>query len=90
MSLGKLILSIKCSKMLTGVYITCCRYNYFFLHSSEKSLVVLDDLHRLVEYVQVGEHMSVSHSLLHVLSTLLTSSTSSGITFHIVLHKSLL
>ncbi|XP_019862198.1 PREDICTED: vesicle-fusing ATPase-like, partial [Amphimedon queenslandica] len=44
--------------------------------SSSHSLIVLDDVHRLVEYVQVGDRVSVSHSLMHVLSTLLSYSIS--------------
>ena len=46
--------------------------------SSSHSLIVLDDVHRLVEYVQVGDRVSVSHSLMHALSTLLSYSMSSG------------
>ena len=52
-------------------------FSYIF-YSSSHSLIVLDDLHRLVEYVQVGERVTVSHSLMHVLSTLLSYSLSSG------------
>uniref|UniRef100_A0A1X7VB22 Vesicle-fusing ATPase n=1 Tax=Amphimedon queenslandica TaxID=400682 RepID=A0A1X7VB22_AMPQE len=44
--------------------------------SSSHSLIVLDDVHRLVEYVQVGDRVSVSHSLMHALSTLLSYSMS--------------
>ena len=40
---------------------------------SESSLIILDDLHRLVEYVQVGQRISVSHPMMHYVSTLLST-----------------
>ena len=41
-------------------------------------MVVLDDLHRLVEYVQVGAQVTMSHSILHAINTLLTTTPPSG------------
>lgn len=41
-------------------------------------MIILDDLHRLVEYIQVGHQIQVSHSLLHTLFTLLTTTPPSG------------
>lgn len=41
-------------------------------------MVVLDDLQRIVEHVQVASHLTVSHAMMHVLSTLLTSSPPTG------------
>jgi len=46
---------------------------------SEFGMVILDDLHRLVEYVQVGGQITVSHSLLHTLTTLLTITPPAGV-----------
>ena len=45
---------------------------------SESAIVVLDDLHRLVEMVQVGTQITVSHSLLHAVNTLLTTTPPAG------------
>ena len=42
-------------------------------------MVILDDLHRLVEYVQVGGQITVSHALLHALTTLLTTTSLAGV-----------
>lgn len=50
----------------------------FVISSSEVSLIVLDDLHRLVEYISVGDHISVSHSVMHAIFTLLSSIAPSG------------
>ena len=46
---------------------------------SDFGLVILDDLHRLVEYVQVGGQITVSHALLHALTTLLTTTPLAGV-----------
>lgn len=45
---------------------------------SESAIVVLDDLHRLVEMVQVGTQITVSHGLLHAVNTLLTTTPPAG------------
>ena len=42
-------------------------------YRSESAIIVLDDLHRLVEFVQVGPQLQVSHQLLHTINTLLTT-----------------
>ena len=47
---------------------------------SETAVVILDDLHRLVEFVTVGSQISVSHSILHAINTLLTATPPQGIT----------
>ena len=48
------------------------------LFRAETAVIILDDLQRLVEYVQVGQHLQVSHTLLHTLLTLLTATPPSG------------
>lgn len=45
---------------------------------SETAVVILDDLHRLVEFVTVGSQISVSHSILHAINTLLTATPPQG------------
>ena len=47
--------------------------------STDLSLVVLDDLHRLVEFMKVGTQITVSHELLHTITTLLTSPIPTGL-----------
>ena len=42
-------------------------------YRSESAIIVLDDLHRLVEFVQVGPQLQISHQLLHTINTLLTT-----------------
>ena len=34
---------------------------------------MLDDLHRLVEFIQVGSQLQISHPLLHTINTLLST-----------------
>ena len=46
--------------------------------SSELGLVVLDDLHRLVEYVRVGSQITMSHEILHTVTTMLTAAVPPG------------
>ena len=45
-------------------------------------MIVLDDLHRLVEYVKVGSQITVSHELLHTVTTLLTGTVPAGMCTH--------
>ena len=40
---------------------------------SDSAIIVLDDLHRLVEFIQVGSQLQISHQLLHSINTLLTT-----------------
>ncbi len=47
-------------------------------YRSETAIIILDDLHRLVEFVQIGQHIQTSHSLLHTLYTLLTTTPPAG------------
>ena len=47
--------------------------------TSDLSMIVLDDLHRLVEYMKVGSQITVSHELLHTVTTLLTGTLPAGI-----------
>lgn len=49
-----------------------------FFSRSDSAIIILDDLHRLVEYIQVGQQLQVSHSLLHTLFTLLTTTPPSN------------
>lgn len=49
-------------------------------------MVILDDLHRLVEYVQVGGQITISHSLLHTLTTLLTITPPAGVYICVLVH----
>lgn len=58
-----------------GAFCTVTLSMYF---RSESAIIILDDLHRLVEYVQVGQHLQVSHGLLHALFTLLTTTPPSS------------
>ena len=51
----------------------------FSSFSSELSMILLDDLHRLVQYLRVGSQITVSHDLLHTVTTLLTSSVPAGV-----------
>ena len=46
--------------------------------SSDFAMIVLDDIHRLVEYMKVGAQITVSHDLLHTITTLLTSTVPAG------------
>ena len=45
---------------------------------SESAIIVLDDLHRLVEFIQVGPQLQISHQLLHTINTLLTTTPPPG------------
>ena len=55
-------------------YSVCVSYMYVCClpHRSESAIIVLDDLHRLVEFTQVGSLIQISHHVLHTLTTLLT------------------
>lgn len=55
-----------------------CLFNCVYILRSDSAIIILDDLHRLVEFVQVGQHIQTSHSLLHTLFTLLTTTPTAG------------
>jgi vesicle-fusing ATPase len=52
--------------------------------TSDLSMIVLDDLHRLVEYMKVGSQITVSHELLHTVTTLLTGTLPAGVKLLVV------
>lgn len=42
-------------------------------HRSDSAVIILDDLHRLIEFVPIGTQVQASHHLLHTLTTLLST-----------------
>lgn len=50
-----------------------CHCVVMFTCRSDSAVIVLDDLHRLVEFIQVGSQLQISHQLLHTVTTLLTT-----------------
>ncbi len=47
-------------------------------HRSELAVIILDDLHRLIEFVPIGNQFQASHHLLHTLTTLLATPPPAG------------
>ena len=45
---------------------------HFFTYRVASALIVLDDLHRLLEYINIGTQLSVSRSMMHVITTMLS------------------
>ncbi len=47
-------------------------------HRSDSAVIILDDLHRLIEFVPIGNQLQASHHLLHTLTTLLATPLPAG------------
>ena len=68
--------------MCVIVYITYVRHALTYSHThthththtrSDSAVIILDNLHRLIEFVPIGTQYQASHSLLHTLTTLLST-----------------